>query len=187
MLGITSELPDHEPLLQKHFFAVLSAAWRDLSRSSHRNNAPSSQNGFYSSQKFASTINHQSSLGKLPERLEFTNLHQCGKLVAAALNGDCSHQADDRLSTFNQREELLVEKERLDLTLELQGDRDEASPLPSVIHVSILGPDPPPSFKMYAGEDRHFKSARGLVESQFRYNLLFRFSKSCSVSYGQWL
>ncbi|KAI3472143.1 hypothetical protein Pfo_029631 [Paulownia fortunei] len=158
LLGIASELPDHEPLLQKHFLAVLSAVWRDLSRSSHRNNALSSQNGFYSSQKlFGSTINHQNSLGKLPERLEFTNLHQCG-----------NHQTDDRLSIFDQREQHLVAKERLDVTLELQGARDEASPFPSVINLSILGPDPPPSLKMHAREDRHFKSARGLVESQFR-------------------
>ncbi|KAK6124620.1 hypothetical protein DH2020_041634 [Rehmannia glutinosa] len=170
LLGITSELPDHEPLLQKHFLAVLSAAWRDLSRSSHRNNVCSSQNGFYPSQNLSgSRINHQNSLGKLPEKLEFTNLHQCGKLVAAALDaGDCSRQTYDTISISNQEEEPLVTKERLDVTLELRGERDEASSLPSVVNLSILGPDPPLSLKMHAGENRHFKSARGLVESQLR-------------------
>ncbi|KAL0452991.1 UNVERIFIED_CONTAM: protein PHOTOPERIOD-INDEPENDENT EARLY FLOWERING 1 [Sesamum latifolium] len=163
LLGIASELPDHELLLQKHFFAVLSAAWRDQSRSNHRNKALSSQNGFYSSQKLSgSTINHQNPMGKLSGKMEFTNLIQCGKLVAAALSGDGSCQSDDRLPVFNQ-DELLVAREWLDLTLELQEECNEASSLPSVINVSILGPDPP-SLKMNAGEDRHFKSA----QSQFR-------------------
>ncbi|KAL0404989.1 UNVERIFIED_CONTAM: protein PHOTOPERIOD-INDEPENDENT EARLY FLOWERING 1 [Sesamum radiatum] len=163
LLGIASELPDHELLLQKHFFAVLSAAWRDQSRSNHRNKALSSQNGFYSSQKLSgSRINHQNPMGKLLGKMEFTNLIQCGKLVAAALSGDSSCQSDDRLPVLNQ-DELLVARERLDLTLELQEECNEASSLPTVINVSILGPDPP-SLKMNAGEDRHFKSA----QSQFR-------------------
>lgn len=161
MLGITSELSDHEPLLQKHFFSVLSAAWRNPSHSSHRDNV-FSQNGFYSSQKlFACSINLENSLGRKPEKLEFSNLHQCGKLVAAALERSC--KTDDRL--LNQREERLVEQERLDLCLEIQGDGNEAS---SVVDVSILGPDPPPSFKMCAEERGHFKSASALVETQFR-------------------
>ncbi|KAL0359443.1 UNVERIFIED_CONTAM: protein PHOTOPERIOD-INDEPENDENT EARLY FLOWERING 1 [Sesamum angustifolium] len=163
LLGIASELPDHELLLQKHFFAVLSAAWRDQSHSNHRNKALSSQNGFYSSQKLSgSKINHHNPMGKLSGKMEFTNLLQCGKLVAAALSGDSSCQSDDRLSVFNQ-DELLVTREQLDLTLELQEECNEASSLPPVINVSILGPDPP-SLKMNAGEDRHFKSA----QSQFR-------------------
>ncbi|KAH6755036.1 SNF2 domain-containing protein / helicase domain-containing protein [Perilla frutescens var. hirtella] len=168
LLGITSELPDHEPLLQKHFFAVLSAAWRNISRSSHRGNALFFPDGFYSSRKLFASISNQNSLGKSPERLGFTNLHQCGKLVAAALNSDCGLQTDDRLPTINHREEIPVDKERLDLTLEPGGDRDESLPLPSVVNVSILGADPSTSFNVYAGVDRHFKSSRAPVESQFR-------------------
>lgn len=166
LLGITSELPDHEPLLQKHFFAVLSAAWKSLSHSSHRGNALFFQNGFYSSRKLFASISNQTSLGKSSERLGFTNLHQCGKLVAAALNSDRSTQTDDRLPIINRREETSMEKERLDLTLELEGDKDDTS-LPSAINVSVIGADPSTSFKI-AGEDRHFKSSRGQVESQFR-------------------
>ncbi|KAH6817090.1 SNF2 domain-containing protein / helicase domain-containing protein [Perilla frutescens var. frutescens] len=168
LLGITSELPDHEPLLQKHFFAVLSAAWRNISRSSHRGNALFFPDGFYSSRKLFASISNQNSLGKSPERLGFTNLHQCGKLVAAALNSDCGLQTDDRLPTINHREEIPVDKERLDLTLEPGGDRDEYLPLPSVVNFSILGADPSTSFNVYAGVDRHFKSSRAPVESQFR-------------------
>ncbi|XP_011075153.1 protein PHOTOPERIOD-INDEPENDENT EARLY FLOWERING 1 isoform X1 [Sesamum indicum] len=163
LLGIASELPDHELLLQKHFFAVLSAAWRDQSRSTHRNKALFSQKGFYPSQKLSgSTINHQTPMGKLSGKMEFTNLLQCGKLIAAALSGDSSCQSGETLPVFNQ-DELLVARERLDLTLELQEECNEASSLPSVINVSILGPDPP-SLKMNAGDDRHFKSA----QRQFR-------------------
>lgn len=176
LLGIASELPDHEPLLQKHFSALLSAAWRDISRSSHRKHALSSRNGFYSFQKlFSTTFNHQNTMVKLPQRLEFTNLHQCGNLVAAALSGDTARKIDARSSVFNQREEILVTKERLDVTLELQAERDEASTLPSIINLSILGPDPSPALKIYSGEERHLRPARSQVQSQFRYNLLFRF------------
>ncbi|GFQ05438.1 protein photoperiod-independent early flowering 1 [Phtheirospermum japonicum] len=190
LLGITSELPDHETLLQKHFLSLLTAAWRDRSRSRHRNNDPSSETGFYPSLKLSgSRNNHHKLLGKRPESLEFTNLHHCGKLVAAALDFDCIRQNHDKLSVSNQKEELLVAKERLDVTLEVRGERDEILPLPSVVNVSILGPDPPLSLKTQAGEERHFKSARGLITSQFRYELLhiqiFR-SRSCISSLYMW-
>ncbi|KAL6522407.1 Pharynx and intestine in excess protein 1 [Orobanche minor] len=167
LLGITCELPDQESLLQKHFLALLSAAWRNRSRSSHKNIGPSLQNGFYPSRYLSdSRINHQNLSGKLPQKLEFTNLRQCGKLVAAALGGDSTRQNHDKISISNQ-DEILMAKERLDVNLEIQGERDEVSPLPSVVNVSILGPCPL-SLKMLSGEERHFKSARGLVMSQFR-------------------
>ncbi|KAG8371865.1 hypothetical protein BUALT_Bualt12G0007400 [Buddleja alternifolia] len=183
LLGIASSIPDHEPLLQKHFFAVLSSSWKDKSRSSHTNRTLSSQNGFYSSQKVGSSMNNQNPSIKSSEKLEFTNLHQCGNLVAAALNSDSSRQADDGLSiNFNRREDDLVPKERLDVTLELQEESDEASSFPSFINVSILGPDAPPSLKLHAGENHHFRSSRALIENQFRYGLddiqILEFSQS---------
>lgn len=107
---------------------------------------------------------------KSPEGLGFSNLHQCGKLVAAALDTGSNLQADDRSPTINHREDTLKERESLDVTLEIEGDRGEALPLPSVVNVSILGADPSTSFVTHAGEDRPFKSARGAVENQFRYS-----------------
>ncbi|KAL6523219.1 Pharynx and intestine in excess protein 1 [Orobanche gracilis] len=167
LLGVTCELPDQESLLQKHFLALLSAAWRNISHSSHKNIGPCSQNGFYPSRHLSdSRINHQNLSGKLPQKVEFTNLQQCGKLVAAALGGDSTRENHEKISISNQ-DEFLMAKERLDLNLEIQGERDEFSPLPSVVNVSILVPCPL-SLKMLAGEERHFKSARGLVVSQFR-------------------
>ncbi|XP_047938519.1 protein PHOTOPERIOD-INDEPENDENT EARLY FLOWERING 1 isoform X2 [Salvia hispanica] len=168
LLGITSDLPDHEPLLQKHFFSVLSAAWRNISHSSHSGNSLLFQNRFYSSQEFYASASSKNSLGKSPDRLGFSNLPQCGKLVAAALNRSRNIQTDDRLTITNPLEDTPIEKEILDLTLELETDRDEVLPLPSVVNVSILGADPSTSFKEHAGEDRQFKSSRGTVESQFR-------------------
>ncbi|EYU39926.1 hypothetical protein MIMGU_mgv1a0000691mg, partial [Erythranthe guttata] len=159
LLSIASEIPDHEPLLQKHFLAVLSASW---SSSHKKSNALSFQNGFY---KLTSETNHQCS--KTPQRLEFTNLHQCGKLVASALSSDSTRQTDIGSSIFNQREEFLVPQERLDLTLEIQGQINDDPPLPPVINLSIPGLDPSPSLKMYAGETRHIKSSH--TENQFRH------------------
>lgn len=171
MLGITSDLPDHEPLLQKHFFSVLSVAWRNISHSSHSGNALLFQNRFYSSQEFYASASSKNSLGKSSDRLGFSNLPQCGKLVAAALNRS-RNIPDDRPPVINPLEDTPIEKEILHLTLELETDRDEVLPLPSVVNVSILGADPSTSLKGHAGEDRQFKSSRGTVESQFRYYLL---------------
>lgn len=154
---------------------MLSAAWRNLSRSSRRGNALLFQKGFYSSQKLFASVSNQNSLGKSTERLGFSNLHQCGKLVASALNSGHSLQTDDRLTIINHREDTPIEKESVELTLELEQDRVEALPLPSVVNVSILGADPSTSFKVHAGEDHHFKSSRVSVESQFRYFVLFIF------------
>ncbi|KAL7138579.1 hypothetical protein ABFS83_10G173600 [Erythranthe nasuta] len=159
LLGIASEIPDHEPLLQKHFFAVLSASW---SSNHKKSNTLSFQNGFY---KLSSETNHQRS--KTPQRLEFTNLHQCGKLVASALSSDSTRQTDIGSSIFNQREEFLVPQERLNLTLEIQGQINDDPPLPPVVNLSIPGLDPSPSLKMYAGEARHIKSSH--TENQFRH------------------
>ncbi|GER25917.1 helicase [Striga asiatica] len=168
LLGITSELPDHEVLIQRHFFSLLSASWRDSLRTGYRSNDPSLQNGFYPSRKlYDSRINHQNLPGKFPERLEFTNLHECGKLVAAALDGDGTPQNHPKLS-ISKQEELLVAKERLDVILEIQGKSDEISPLPSAVSVSISVPDPSLSSKTLSSEECHFKSARSLVTSQFR-------------------
>ncbi|CAA2954562.1 PHOTOPERIOD-INDEPENDENT EARLY FLOWERING 1 isoform X1 [Olea europaea subsp. europaea] len=172
LLGLASEIHDHESLVQKHFFALLSSAWRVSS--SHRSKLSTllSQNGFYSSgQLLASTVEHisQKSLRKPLEKMKLTNLQQCGKLVEAALKSDYITQNADGASVVPPREEPLVAKEQLDITLELQGERDEAMPLPSVIRLSINGTDLSPSFKGYAGgEDHHFKSSQHMVENRFR-------------------
>ncbi|CAA3015086.1 PHOTOPERIOD-INDEPENDENT EARLY FLOWERING 1 isoform X1 [Olea europaea subsp. europaea] len=171
LLGLASETPAHESLVQKHFFALLSSTWRVLSSHSHKLSSLISQSGFYSSdQLLASTVEHLShkSLRKPSENMSLTNLHQCRKLVAAALKGDCSMQNADGASNVNQKEEPLMVNEQLDITLELQGERDEAMPLPSVIRLSINGPDTSPSFKGHAGADHHFKSSQHMVENRFR-------------------
>ncbi|CAA0837477.1 Protein PHOTOPERIOD-INDEPENDENT EARLY FLOWERING 1 [Striga hermonthica] len=164
VFGISSELPDHDTLLQRHFLSLLSAAWKDKSRTNCKNNDPSLQNGFYPSRKlYDSTSNHQN----LPERLEFTNLHECGKLVAAALDSNATHLNHDNLPISNE-EELFAVKERLDVTLEIKGNRDDDFPLPAAVNVLIFGPDPNLSLKTISVEESHLKSSRGLVTRQFR-------------------
>lgn len=108
---------------------------------------------------------------KSPEGLGFSNLHQCGKLVAAALDSGSSLQAEDRSLIINHREDTPKERESLDVTLEIEGGRGEALQLPHFVNVSILGADPSTYFVTHAGEDRNFKSSRGAVENQFRYFL----------------
>ncbi|XP_051138731.1 protein PHOTOPERIOD-INDEPENDENT EARLY FLOWERING 1 isoform X2 [Andrographis paniculata] len=160
LLGIASEVPDHEQLIQKHFFAAISSGWRDQSCSNQL-----SQTGFYSSAKLlGSSDNHQISSA---EGFEFTNLHQCAKLVSSALNRDSSHPSNATLSTVPQGEEISVANERLDLVLELQAERDDDSLLPSAVDVSIIGTDPPPSLNI-TEDEANLKPSWQLFDSQFR-------------------
>lgn len=170
LLSITSERSDHERLLPTHFHGVLFAGWKNSSQSSHMNEASSSLSAFSSaSQMFSSTVSRKALSKKYPEKLEFTNLLQCEKLVKAVLDAvESSSETDNKRPISDQREELSLAIDRLDLTLEIQGERNEVSPLPSIVDVSVLGSDPSPSLKMRAGDNGHFKRSRALSEYQFR-------------------
>ncbi|XP_058207569.1 protein PHOTOPERIOD-INDEPENDENT EARLY FLOWERING 1 isoform X1 [Rhododendron vialii] len=173
LLDVATELPDNEPLLQKHFFAVLYSVWRMTSRFERRQSLSSSRNGFYYGGRHVTSIVSQIDLNSTRESSEpmrFTNLTQCSNLVAAALCDADSVRRDDGVSVLNQREEASGVVDRLEITLELQRERgDSVIPLPSVINLSIFAPDPPsPSASMSANANQHLRSVQSSAESHFR-------------------
>uniref|UniRef100_A0A5B7AQU5 DNA helicase n=1 Tax=Davidia involucrata TaxID=16924 RepID=A0A5B7AQU5_DAVIN len=172
LLDVATELPDNEPLLQKHFFALLSSVWRVTSRLDRRQSISSSWNGLYFGGRFfTSTVNQdaRNSIREPSEKMNWTNLSQSSKLVAAALHDANSTRWDERVSIFNQREEVSTIPDQLEITLELQRESgDLMISLPSIINLSVCDPDPPPSANMPSGENQHLKSSRNMAENNFR-------------------
>lgn len=168
MLDIAGEQPDTELLLQKHFTALLSSVWKMTSRVDRLKNLTSSRNGIYFGGRFFTPGNQISHSIRDPgERLKFTNLGQSSRLLAAALNDVGSRKQDDKASPSNHSKDVSANAERLEITLEFQGERDETlASLPSILHLSIIGSDPP-SVSEDEGED-HFKTSNHVAENRFR-------------------
>lgn len=171
LLDVASQLSDPEPLIQKHFFALFSSVWRFSSLKTNRHSLTSSQNASSSYRKpFISSLNDVSrdfSRESL-ESMKFTNSFASGKLVAAALCDDQTAKKDDKVSISKQRDEASVISERLDVTLQiLGGEHDTTLNLPSVVNLSILGRETPPSSKTI-GEENHLKPFQNLAENRFR-------------------
>ncbi|KAL3533921.1 hypothetical protein ACH5RR_007442 [Cinchona calisaya] len=168
LLDIASQLPDPEPLVQKHVFALLSTVWRFRN---NRHSLASFQNSLYSYRKaFTPAVDDFSKNfnGESLEKMKFTNSSVCGKLVAAALCDEQEHKKDDKAPTSKLWDEDSVVSEHLDITLELVGnEHDRTMNLPSVINVSILGRDTPSSSKIFQ-EENHLKSSQILAENRFR-------------------
>ncbi|XP_059662554.1 protein PHOTOPERIOD-INDEPENDENT EARLY FLOWERING 1 isoform X2 [Cornus florida] len=172
LLDVATELPDNEPLIQKHFSALLSSVWRATFRLDRRHTLSSSRNGLYVGGRFfTSTVNQiaRNSTRQPSERMNLTNLSQSSKLVAAALYDANSTRQDDRVPIFNPREETPVVAEQLEIMLELHRERgDSMISLPSVINLSICGPHSAPSSNTSTGESHHLMSSQNMAENRFR-------------------
>lgn len=171
LLDVATELPDNESLLQKHFFALLGSFWRMTSRLDRCQSLSSSRNGFHTGGSHSTSVVSQIGLNSTrwpSEKMKFTNLSQCSKLVAAALC-DANSARQDGVLILNPREETPAVVDQLEITLELQRERgDSMIPLPSVINLSICGPDPPAAASIPAGANQHLRSSRSMAENRFR-------------------
>ncbi|GFY99811.1 SNF2 domain-containing protein [Actinidia rufa] len=185
LLDVATELPDSEALLQKHFFALLSSIWRMTSRLDRRQSLPSSRNGFYAGGRHYDSMVGQIDLNytrEPSEKMEFTNLSQCSKLVAAALCDANSVHRDDGFSALKQKEEASAVGDWLEITLELQRERDDSViALPSVINLLISGKDTTPSASMPADVNQHLRSSQSMAENRFRMA-----SRDCTESSSSW-
>lgn len=172
LLDVASELPDHEPLVQKHFFALLSSVWRAKTRNERKRSLSSSHNNHYSYQRFFNpTANHVShnTIAQPSVKMKFTNLRQSSKLVAAALYESHNTRPDERFSVYNQREEVSAVADHMVVTLELPRETDDPTvQLPSVVNVSIRGADPSTSSNMPIRESHNFRSSLHTAENHFR-------------------
>lgn len=173
MLDIASEIPDHEPLVQKHFFALLSSVWKV--RKSLTNTFSSSQNGFFRSGSLFTPITNRVSTNYSmgPPVKRFSNSSVCAKLVAVALTDQQSAQSDERVPICDQREEASFPAEHLDITLEFGAEKDdETIPLLDPVTVKILGPRSPSFPRMTIAEHHHFKSSQIMAENRFWYVIM---------------
>lgn len=176
LLDVASELPDNEPLVQKHFFALLSSVWRVTSRNGCRHSNSTSQAGVYPAGRFLpSGENHtfKNSTTETSVKMNFTNLSLSRKLVAAALYDADATPRHDRNSVFNSVDEDSAGADLLGITLELPGEGDLSTiPFPSIISMSICGPDPQPSTDKSTGSSNNLRSSLRTAENRFRYELM---------------
>nr|XP_024935444.2 protein PHOTOPERIOD-INDEPENDENT EARLY FLOWERING 1 isoform X3 [Ziziphus jujuba var. spinosa] len=171
LLDVAAEQPDGEFLLQKHFTAVLTSVWKMTTRIGSRPNHSSHQNGFYFGRRFFTSANHNSlTYMKEPaERMSFTNLEQSSRLLANALHDASSIQQDDRVRLSTHREGTSANAEKLELTLEFQREaEDSLDPLPSVVNLSVVGPDSLQSVSKDMKDDHHLRSSCDVAENRVR-------------------
>ncbi|QCE05371.1 E1A-binding protein [Vigna unguiculata] len=170
LLDVASEQANRELLLQKHFFALLSSAWKVASHVDRRQNPSPTCNGLYFDQSLFTSIGQpsQNSLKKSSERVPFANLVQSKKLVAAALDDSATGQVNDKVILPNQGEGMPMSADRLDITLEFPKEESDVLALfPSVINLSIHGTEPTPSLSKQTGGD-DFKIGLLIAENRFR-------------------
>ena len=178
LLNYAAEQPDPELLLQKHFTALLSSVWRTTGRChpESRQNVSSSRNGVRLGGRFLSPfLSHkpQDSAKEPAQRMKFTNLSECSKLLSAALHDARNRQQSDTVF-FPDREDSPVIAESLEITLEIERESgDSTIPFPPIINLSINGSNPVTSINKTAGEDLHLKASKLVAENCLRYSYLF--------------
>lgn len=140
LVSATSELPDNELLLQKHFIAVLSSVWRARCRVERCPSMPSSRHGFYSSRLDSDSSGKNS--GRLTEKMKLANLRQSSELVMTAISDSYSECQEGPVVPSSQPEACSM-VDQLDLTLNFPIDKVNLdAAFPSTIAVSIRGPEP---------------------------------------------
>ncbi|GAA0144325.1 hypothetical protein LIER_04807 [Lithospermum erythrorhizon] len=169
LLDVVSTLPDNEPLLQRHFFALISTVCKASSSHGQKSMLSHLAGDLYlSGKQLSPKVNgsYQSFMNPL-KRIHFSTSPYSGKLVAAALLNEHDVELDKNLNNVNQKVTSPV-SERLDITLNVHGEHsDSATPLPSVINVTIYGADLP-SPDTSAVMNNSFKACRANAEKQFR-------------------
>ncbi|KAK9096057.1 hypothetical protein Sjap_021554 [Stephania japonica] len=149
LLDVTSEVPDNERLLQKHFTGVLSSMWRARSHLNHWQILPSTPNGFYSGGRFSipnPSQNFKKSMREPLRKMNFVVSRQNSKLVALALlDADRSQQVDSGF-LCSIGEETSVSEETVDIAIEFQkGEDDSEFSLLNKINLSIYGSEQLPA------------------------------------------
>ncbi|PKA63188.1 DNA helicase INO80 [Apostasia shenzhenica] len=129
LLNITSELPNNELLLQKHFVAILSSVWREKCRLDRVQTMLFSRNTFH--------LNVSSNSSMKRPRLDQACLRHHKQLVLAALN-DASERDDEEPEVLPIKDPSFA-VDQLDLILDL-ASVNKACPeinFPSIINVTI--------------------------------------------------
>ncbi|KAJ0985563.1 hypothetical protein J5N97_003919 [Dioscorea zingiberensis] len=177
LLTVTSELPDNELLLQKHFVAVLSSVWRSKCRTERRQSM-SSQNGFHSS----GFLGYSS--GRMPRRLtekaNLMSLRQSMKLIITALSDVDRMKHPGELPVLCGQVEA-PSKDQLDVTLDFSVDQENLeNDFPPIITLSIYEHEPSQSTDGPHGSMLLSESSVRVAENRFRLS-----SEACFEGEGR--
>lgn len=129
LLNVTSDLPDNELLLQKHFVAILSSVWREKCRLERSQTMLSSQSGYHLKFSTYSSIKKRG--------MDPANLRHSKKLVMAALN-DTNVRHHQQVQVVPLQETPVV-VDQLELTLDLSSAKEGCADvmLPPSVNVAI--------------------------------------------------
>lgn len=177
LLNFAAEQPDREFLLQKHFTALLSSVWKVSYRNNSLQKPQKSRNGSFLSGSFLngsflssfSSNASKSSVKEPAQRIQFSNLAQSSKILAAALGDACNVQQGNTIPLSDKSSNSIVSQEHLEIALEFPKNDDDSiiSMLP-VINLSIYESDPL-SFVDKADDDSgHRKALQIMAENRYR-------------------
>ncbi|XP_073007185.1 protein PHOTOPERIOD-INDEPENDENT EARLY FLOWERING 1 isoform X1 [Typha latifolia] len=136
LLNVTSELPDNELLLQKHFVAILSSVWRAKCSFEHRQTMLCPQSDVHSFGLLSNSSGKKFS--RLTKYMNLTNCRESSKLVMTALADAYREKQKESVFLPSQLESRTEVTEQVDVTVEFpeeQADYDNA--FPSSISVSV--------------------------------------------------
>lgn len=165
LLDATSEVPDNELLLQKHFTAILTSVWRLQFRSERCRCLFSMRNGLNSSSSSGLSISDRASRSKELEK-HLTVFPQNRKLVAQALDGTSSEQVEEpSVGPL----EVGLESEPLNVTLEFPDTCNEVGEsMPSLVNLTIHDMNLNTSLDKSCGGGLQPELSCKLAENRFR-------------------
>ncbi|XP_020085595.1 protein PHOTOPERIOD-INDEPENDENT EARLY FLOWERING 1-like isoform X2 [Ananas comosus] len=162
LLNVTSELPDNELLLQKHFFAILSSVWRAKWPLELHQSIPCLRSDLYSCR----LLSDPNKSTRLTENVTPMNTRPNSRLVMMALS-DVSMQRQEEPVVLSSKLEAHINQ--LELTLEFpmeNSDNDFAFP-PSV-SISVSGQEQLQQAEEPVGQCLLAASSCRIAENRFR-------------------
>lgn len=173
LLNFAAEKPDREFVLQKHYTALLSSVWKVSYRNNNQQKPLAARNCLYFNGSFLSTFASNSSKSSVREpvqRVQFSDLAQSSKKLAAALDDACSVPQDSRIPLSDKSSIAPVSQEHLDIALEFpnqMNDEDTSILMPPVVNLSIRDSEPL-AFLEKAEVDGVHRKAQVMAENRYR-------------------
>ncbi|KAK1379138.1 hypothetical protein POM88_025882 [Heracleum sosnowskyi] len=138
------------------YFALLSSVWRTSSGRYKKPCSSNSQASLYLGLRFLTSMgNHisKTNTAGTSSKMNFVNLSTSRKLVAAALHDADVISRQDGVVILSSRGEDSSVADQMVISLELSnGGNGDPVLLPSIVNVSICGPEPSPSTSTNAGD-----------------------------------
>ncbi|CAL9186309.1 protein PHOTOPERIOD-INDEPENDENT EARLY FLOWERING 1-like isoform X1 [Musa acuminata AAA Group] len=164
LLNVTSELPDNELLLQKHFLAILSSVWRANCLLESYRSRTSSKINFCSNRRFSDSCGKSQ---RLTGKMNLASSRQSSKLVSTALTDVYKNHEDSAIVSNELGSQSVVD--HVNLMLDFPSDEvNYDSVFPSTISLSIHVPELPQAANEPPGQFLLAESSCGIAENRFR-------------------